>query len=64
MKKPVARFVKQHGGGSYRLEILLVENAREEQNAWADAQGMIVYDHQLSGVKTDLRKSGFRIVFT
>jgi len=62
MKKPKAVFVKQNNGGSYKLEIYLVENATDEQNAWVDAQGKIVYDYELNGVKADLKKDGFNVV--
>jgi len=59
MKKPVAKFIALNGGGSYKLEIYLVENAPENQNAWADSQGKVVFDYQLNGVKADLKKDGF-----
>lgn len=61
MKKPKAKFILQNNGGSYKLEIYLVENAPENQNAWANSQGQIVFDYQLDGVKTDLIKDGFKV---
>jgi len=61
MKKPVAKFIALNGGGSYKLEIYLVENAPENQNAWADSQGEVVFDYQLAGVKADLKKDGFTV---
>ena len=61
-KKPKAIFTKQNNGGSYKLSIYLVENAPDNQNAWADAQGEIIYDYQLDAVKTDLIKDGFKVI--
>ena len=45
-----------------KLEIWLVENAPDNQNAWADAQGKIVFDYQLEGVRADLKKDGFKVL--
>ena len=61
MKRPTAKFIKQNNGGSYKLEIYLVENASDNQNAWANSQGNIVYDYQLRGVTSDLKKDGFKV---
>ena len=61
MRKPKAKFISQNGGGSYKLEIYLVENAPENQNAWAEVQGKIVYDFQMNGVIADLKKDCFKV---
>lgn len=58
-KKPKAVFVPLNGGGSYKMNIYLVENATDKQNQWANAQGSVIYDFQLGGVKADLKKDGF-----
>ena len=59
--KPKAKFILQNKGGSYKLKIYLVENAPDNQNAWADAQGQIVFDYQLDGVIADLKRDGFSV---
>lgn len=62
MKKPKAIFELQNNGGSYKLNIYLVENATEKQNLWVHSQGHIIFDYQLNGVKADLKNDGFVVV--
>ena len=59
MKKPKAIFTLQNGGGSYKLEIYLIENATENQNNWADSQNTIIFDYQVNAIKKDLQNDGF-----
>ena len=62
MKKPKAIFELQHGGGSYKLNLYLVENATEKQNKWVASQGEIIFDYQLNGVRADLKNDGFVVI--